>query len=439
MADSRRAFLGKAGAAIVYKLAGSASFLKAAAPNDQIGLGFIGSGIQGSILMGQFVQMPGVRPVMVADLYDGCLARAKEQTGGVIETTKDYEKVLARKDVDAVVIAAPDHWHKRIVLDALAAGKHVYIEKPMTWSINEGQEMIAAEKRSGKLLQVGSQAKSSTLTAKARELVKSGALGKVNMIRMSNNRNSAEGAWAYPIPPDASPQTIDWRRFLGDRPKKPFDPSIFFRWRCWWDYSGGVATDLFVHLLTTLHEIMDVPAPVSAVSQGGLYKWKDGRNVPDVMNSLFEYESGFVADMYVNLCNARRGEPATFMGTEATMVMDAGKLILYPEITRPNVQAYGSSSWPKAARKAYFEANGYTADGKPATPLPPPKEVQEVKVERGPSHYEWFIISLREGKPSRENATEGHYAAGAAHIANMAYRHGCRMRWNFKTGKVNKD
>jgi len=167
-------------------------------------------------------------------------------------------------------------------------------------------------------------------------------------------------------------------------------------------------------------------------------KTKTGESYPRRLYLIFA-GLAVLSCLGLDFLAARRGEPATFMGTEATMVMDAGKLLLYPEITRPNVQAYGSSSWPKAARKAYFEANGYTADGKPATPLPPPKEVQEGKVERGPSHYEWFIISLREGKPSRENATEGHYAAGAAHIANMAYRHGCRMRWNFRTGKVNKD
>src|SRR5690606_17055132 len=116
----------------------------------------------------------------------------------------------------------------------------------------------------------------------------SGAIGKVNMIRISNNRNSPEGAWVYPIPPDASPKTIDWARFLGPAPRRDFDPKVFFRWRCWWEYSGGIATDLFVHLLTMIHATMEVKAPRSVVSMGGLYKWKDGRTVPDVMNSIFE-------------------------------------------------------------------------------------------------------------------------------------------------------
>jgi predicted dehydrogenase len=436
MVKSRRDFLSAAGAAIVYQLVGARPSLKAASANDQIGLGFIGTGIEGAMLLGQFMKISGVRPIIVADLYDGYLQRAKEQTGGTIETTKDYYAVLNRKDVDAVVIATPDHWHKRMVLDSLAAGKHVYIEKPMTWSIEEGKEIIRAVQQSGKLLQVGSQPKSSPLTAKAKEIVKSGILGKITMVRMSNNRNTPEGAWVYPIPPDASPQTIDWRAFLGHTRKRPFDPKIFFRWRCWWEFSGGVATDLFVHLLTWLHEAMSVTAPVSVVSQGGLYRWKDGRTVPDVLNSVFEYGEGFLADMYVNLCNSRAGQPTTIMGTEGTLVQEGARLVLYPENIPPDVQVYGSSAWPKALRTAYFEKNGYTPDGRPTTPLPPPKQPQTIPVERGPSHYEHFIISLREGKPSVENVYEGHYAAAGAHLANIAYRKGRRVRWDPKTGKV---
>ena len=437
MTDNRRQFLAKTGAAVVYQLVASAPFLKAAAANDQIGLGFIGTGIQGAILMDNFIRMPGVRPVIVADLYDGCLQRAKEQNDGKIETTKRYEEVLGRKDVDAVVIATPDHWHKRMVLEALSAGKHVYIEKPMTWSIDEGKVIIDAVSRAKRMLQVGSQPKTSTLTAKTREVIKSGVLGKVTMVRMSNHRNSPEGAWVYPIPPDASPQTVDWDRFVGHTSKRPFDPKIFFRWRCWWEYSGGVATDLFVHLLTWLHEAMDVPAPRSVVSQGGLYHFHDGRTVPDVMNSIFEYD-GFMADMYVHLCNGRAAQPTTIMGTQGTLVQQGSRLMLYPEPVAPEVQVYGSSSWPKEMRTAYFDKYGCMPDGKPKTPPPAPKEPEPIPVERGPSHYEHFILSLRDGKPSRENETEGHRAAAAAHLANMAYRKGRRVGWDYATGMVSE-
>jgi predicted dehydrogenase len=266
-------------------------------------------------------------------------------------------------------------------------------------------------------------------------LIKSGAIGKVHMVRMADHRNNAEGAWVYPIPPDASTETIDWDRFIGSSPKRAFDPKIFFRWRCWWEYSGGVATDLYVHLLTWLHEVMDISAPKAVVSQGGIYKWNDGRSVPDIMNSIFEYD-GFIADMYVNLASGFGARGIFLMGTEGTLVSDRGKFTLYPERILPDIQSYGTLGWPKAMRAAYFESNGWTAEGRPKTPLPEAKKPEEITIPRGPSHYELFITSVRENKPSRETATEGHYAAGAAHIANLAYRKGRRVSWDYKTGKV---
>lgn len=436
MASSRRNFLTRGGAAVVYSLAAARpKRARAAASNDQLGVGFIGSGIRGTQLIDDFRANPAVRCVAVTDLYDGCLARAKEQLGPGIVTGKDYRRVLDNKDIDAVVIATPDHLHRRITLDALSAGKHIYVEKPLTWSIEEGSEIIAAEKASGKVLQVGSQGKTSPLTAKAREIIKSGALGQVTMVRMANHRNTAMGAWKYEVPPDASPQTIDWTRFLGDRAARKFDARAFFQWRCWWEFSGGVATDLFVHLLTWLHEVMDVPAPSSVVSQGGLYFWKDGRDVPDVMNSVFEYD-GFVADMYVHLANTHQTGGTEILGTKASLAVERDQLVFYPEPTDHGVQGYGTLHWPKAARARYFESKGYTPEGRPREPHPAPKEPEEIKIERGPSHADHFIASVRERKPSKENALEGHLAAGAGHLANLAYRRGKKMRWDWKTGKV---
>jgi len=436
MIENRREFLSAAGAAVIYKMVPSGFTLKAATANDQIGFGFIGSGVRGTYLLRKFQAIPGVRPIVVADLYDGYLRRAKEDTGGRIATTKRYEEVLANKDVDAVVIATPDHWHKKIVLDALEAGKHVYVEKPMTWSVEEGLEIVNAAKRTGKKVQVGSQHRTSALAAKAREIVKSGALGKVTMVRMANHRNSADGAWVWPIPPDASPETCDWERFLGPAPKRPWTPEHFFRWRCWWDYSGGVATDLFVHLLTWLHYVMDVKAPVSAVSQGGLYKWRDGRNVPDVLNTVYEYQEGFIADMYVHLAAAFPTRSTIIIGDEGTLEEAGDKLILHPFTHRPEVSQYGITGWPKDMKAKYWEAHGYTADGRPKNPLPPRKKPREIPFGSRPSHYELFVLALREDKPTEEDALEGHYAAGAAHLANLAYRNHQRASWDPDTAEV---
>jgi predicted dehydrogenase len=438
MHTGRRRFLGTAGAAVVYTLAGPKRKAKAAGINEAVSLGFIGSGIRGTGLINEFKAAANTKLLAVCDLYDGCLARAKEQINPEIAVSKDYRAILDRKDIDAVVIATPDHLHKKMVLDALAAGKHVYIEKPMTWSLEEGPAIIAAEKASGKLVQVGSQTKTTPFTAKVRELVTQGAIGKVNMVRMCNHRNDAQGAWKYPVPPDASTQTIDWDRFLGDRPKRPFDPRLFFQWRCWWEFSGGVATDLFVHLLTWLHEAIHVQAPVSVASFGGIWKWNDGRNVPDVLNSLFEYKEGFIADIYVNLANTYPTRSIVVMGSEGSLVEERGRLVQYFEPVDRDVQSYGTMQWPAAARAAYYESKGWTAAGQPKEPLPDPRQPAEVKLERGPSHAELFVISLREGKPSVENAQEGHLAAGAAHVANMAYRKGKRLRWDHLSGKVSE-
>lgn len=267
MASTRRTFLRTASA--VYTLGPAAAAL-AQSGAGEVRRGFIGSGVRGKQLIDEFAAVPGARGLAVADRavsdqYDGCRQRAQEQLGDAIWTGRDYRALLDKKEIDAVVIATPDHWHEKITLDALFSGEHVYIEKPMTWFIAEGPHIIATAKASGKVLQVGSQAKTSALTVKAREIVASGALGKVNRIRMAKHRNSAEVAWQYPAPPDASEKTIDWPAWQGRTRKRAFEPAVVFQWRRFWEYSGGVAADLFVYQFTQMHEIMGVRAPRSAV------------------------------------------------------------------------------------------------------------------------------------------------------------------------------
>lgn len=420
MATSRRSFLYTLSAAVP---------AAAQTSKDPVGLGFIGSGIRGKQLIDEFMAVPGAKGIAVADLYDGCLQRAKEQLGDGIQAGREYRAILDNKDVDAVVVATPDHWHEKIVLDALSAGKHVYVEKPMTWSIEEGPRIIAAAKAARKVLQVGSQAKTSALTAKARELIANGALGKVNMIRMANHRNSSEGAWQYPVPPDASETTIDWPTWLGKAANRPFDPKVVFQWRRFWDFSGGVAADLFVHQFTQMHEIMNVKAPVSAVSAGGTWKWKDGRTVPDVMNSMLEYPEGFLVDVYVNQANGMSPKGIYIYGDEGTLLVEYSRLTLTPEPPARKGQNYGSLNFPKKLRDEYlapFAGETY----------PPEPVAKEMPIERGQSHNWFFIDSIVNNKPSRENATEGHYAASAAHLCNLAYRQKTRATWNPATGKV---
>jgi predicted dehydrogenase len=436
MEPTRRHFVKTgAAAAALYMLAGPKPELHAAGPNDQIGVGFIGSGIRGSYHVDSFNKMPGVRALIVADLYDGHLAWAKEATEGKIETTRSYQEVLARKDVDAVVISTPDHWHARMVLDALAAGKHVFVEKPMTYTVSEGKQIMDAVQKAGKLLMVGSQSKTSPITAKARELVKSGVLGKLSMVRLADYRNSPEGAWVYPVPPDASAQTIDWDKWQGSAPKRSFDAERVFRWRCWWEYSGGVATDLWVHQLTTMHEIMDVKAPKSAVAQGGIFRFPDGRTCPDLLTGLLEYPN-FIVEITANLGSSRRATETLVAGSEASLsLVNNGALVTYEPTPSP-VASYGLNGWPKATIEKYLASLGY-ADGKrpSSTPAKPP---QTFPVERGLEHNELFIKALRDGTPSLETAEDGHNAAVGAHISNQAYRRGRKVSYDAATFRVSE-
>lgn len=424
---TRRSFLGRAAApAVVYKFVKGAPALYAAAAD--LRFGFIGVGIRGMFLLEEF-QKIGVKPVIAADVYDGHLTRAKEVTKGTIATTRDYRTVLDHKDIDAVVIATPDHWHKQMMLDALAAGKHVYLEKPMAWSIEQCLEIARAVEASKQKVQIGSGAGNSPISEKAREIVASGALGQVNHVRMENNRNNLEGAWVYAVPPDASPQTIDWQRFVGPSPQRDFDANIFFRWRCWWEYSGGVATDLYVHMLTQLHCVMRVEVARSVVAQGGIFRWKDGRTVPDFMSSLYEYP-GFLASLSVNLGNAQAGRSMTIYGSKGTLLVGGRNTLVHTEeAVDRDVQRYGTNAWPAAMRQAYFAAKGNAVRPVPAKP-------KEIVVTSGPSHQAAFVQSLGEGQPLRETAWEGHCAAGSAHLANVAYRSGRRMSWDAKTGEI---
>ncbi len=255
---------------------------------ETIQIALIGAGGMGQGDAKLATALPGVKLIAACDVYDGRLQHMKEVYGKDLFTTRDYREILARKDVDAVIIATPDHWHSRISIDALGAGKHVYCEKPMVHAIEEGAAVIAAQNASGKVFQVGSQYRSSLMYQKARELYESKAIGKLNMVEAWLDRNTAMGAWEYTIPLDASPQTCDWDRFLGSAPKRPFDAARFFRWRNFSDYGTGVAGDLFVHLLTGLHTVTGSAGPTRIYATGGKRYWMD-RDVPDVMLATMDY------------------------------------------------------------------------------------------------------------------------------------------------------
>ena len=298
---SRRAFLQTtAGAAGASLIGGSMpldaepipSAEQAASASDRVRFGIVGVGMEGSGLLQTAIQLRGVECVAAADLYDGRHELAKEIVGKPIRTTRRYKELLDAKDIDAIIVAVPDHWHKQVVVDALAAGKDVYCEKPMSHNPADGLEMVAAAKKTDRIVQIGAQRTSSVLCAKAKELYEQGAIGELNMVEATYGRNDPNGAWEYPPPPDLSPQNLDWDTWLGTAPKKPFDPLAFARWRCWKEYGTGVAGDLLVHLISGMQFVLGINQAPSRVSAfGGIYRWKDGRNMPDVHPVLFEYQN----------------------------------------------------------------------------------------------------------------------------------------------------
>ncbi|MCI0422602.1 MAG: Gfo/Idh/MocA family oxidoreductase, partial [Acidobacteria bacterium] len=253
--------------------------------NDQIQIGLIGAGGQGQGNAQIALQVPGVKLVAVADCYDGRLVHCREVWGDGIFTTRDYREILARSDVDAVLIATPDHLHKQAAVDAMNAGKDVYLEKPMIHLYSDGPEIIETARRAQRILQVGSQRVSSIIYRKAKQLLQAGAIGQISVINAwwDRNPNYPVGAFQGSIPPDASPDTIDWPRFLGPAPKEPFNAERFFQWRKWKAFGSGVAGDLFVHLFSGAHFITSSRGPTRAVAMGGIRYWKDGRDQPDVL------------------------------------------------------------------------------------------------------------------------------------------------------------
>ncbi|SCM56704.1 Inositol 2-dehydrogenase {ECO:0000255/HAMAP-Rule:MF_01671} [Petrimonas mucosa] len=257
--------------------------------NSNINIALIGKGGMGTSNTHTALSVQGVKLVGVCDLYDKRLKDAKAQWGNDLFTTKEYKEILSRKDVDAVIIATPDHWHQPIAIEAMNAGKHVYCEKPVIHKLNEGKALIEAQRKTGVKFQVGSQGMASLGNRAARLLVQQGVIGPVNFV--DGQFTSAPGRLnAFTAPEDASEETIWWSRFLGNAPKKPFNPQHFFAWRNWKDYGTGIAGDLFVHVLSSIHYIMDAEGPEKVYTTGGLRHYTDGlRDTPDVMLGYFDY------------------------------------------------------------------------------------------------------------------------------------------------------
>ena len=410
-------------------------------PNDKIRVGCIGIGNMGLGDVKTAVTVPGVEFVAAADIYEGRLTNAKERFGKQIFTTRDYRELLARPDIDAVIIATPDHWHATQAVAAMEAGKHVYCQKPMVKKPEDGHKVIAAEKRTGKIFQVGSQRVSSILYSRLREVINEGKIGEIRMIEAFYDRNSALGAWQYVIPHDASPATIDWDTFIGSAPKHSFDPIRLFRWRNYQDYGTGIAGDLFVHLFSGIHYVMDSQGPERVYASGGTYYWNDGRDVPDLMIGLYDYpktekHGAHQITLRVNFeAGTGGGQSFRFVGTEGYITLDVSSGFTVTSTPRESRPGYDLESFPSGVKekflidyKAKYPEQKPTADSmRPATSFSyklPPGYMEQY------AHHANFFDAIRNKRAVIEDSTFGLRAAAPALLSNTSYFEKRLVQWD---------
>jgi predicted dehydrogenase len=400
--------------------------------NDKIRIGVIGYGVQGHFDLRTALKVPGVEVAGICDLYQGRLVNAKEQFGESLYTTNNYKDLLDRTDIDAVLICTTDVWHARITIDALAKGKHVYCEKPMVYKISEGYSVMDAAKKSGKVLQVGSQRVSSIGYLKAKELLAAGEIGELNMVNAVYDRQSSIGAWEYTIPKDANAMTTNWDKFIEGTEKMDYDAKKFFWWRAYKEVGTGVAGDLFIHLLSGSHLITNSKGPESIFSTGQFSYWKDGRNLPDVMSGVLQYpktkeHAAFLMTLQVNFISGTGGqEIIKLIGSEGVIEVNGNNITLKHSLM-PEAPSFGGydSLFTFSKRMQEEMQKDYNAKW---TSEQQKRKIKDDIIFKAPEgyddhldHFTNFFDSVRTGKPVIEDAEFGFRAAAPALSCNKSY------------------
>ncbi len=410
--------------------------------SDKIRIGLIGCGIIGHYDTDTALKVSGTVLTAVCDLYTGRLERAKEKWGKDLYITRDYRELLARPDVDAVLICTPDHWHQKIAVDAMNAGKHVYCEKPMVQQIEEGNAIIETQRKTGKVFQVGSQRASSVAVLEAGKILKQGTIGELTFVEAYCDRTDSRGAWQYSVPTDASPQTIDFDTFLGQAPKVPFDPVRFFRWRNYKDYGTGVAGDLFVHLLTGLHTMTGAIGPDRIFALGEINYWKDGRDAYDMVNALMSYPQtqqhpAFQFFTRVNLSDGegKGGFGIKLIGTEGVIDMGWNEFMVRT-LKRNPAPGYGGydsfdsfsarqkEDFKKWYNDKYGKSEAGVQIGKEVPFNPPPNYDDRL------DHLITFFNAIRTGSAVTEDAVFGLRTAGPSIACNLSVARKQLINWD---------
>ncbi len=368
--------------------------------NDRLRVGAIGCGGQGMAHLNALVKMresDNIDVLSLCDVYDKRAGQGAKLTGARI--VKDYRRILDDKDIDYVLIATPEHWHARMTLDAADARKHIYCEKPMTHTTDEAKKVVAKIRASGVKMQVGVQGMSDDSYETAHKFVADGALGKVVLAQIDYSRNHIGDFWAYPIDSDARPgENLDWRAWLGPAPKRAFDPARYFRWRHYWDYSGGIAADLFVHRATRIIKALGLTFPQYAAASGGKFEFTaSAAEIPDTLNILLDYPDGLTVQLISSQANERR-VPHLLRGHKATLEFTNTGFTIKPERNFAN------------------EVKEY--------------EHKKTGAEELDLHHRNLINAIRVGEPLKCDVMLGYYGVVACAMGNESYRHRKYMRWD---------
>ncbi len=399
----------------------------------------------------EFLDQPDLNVVVngLCDIYEGNAEKglkacaninrlgSEDEQGIKPKRYNNYKELLAADDIDAVIIATPDHWHGTITIEAARAGKHVYCEKPMTWTIQETYEVVKAVKENGIVFQLGHQNRQTESYFKAKEAIRKNVLGKVSLIEVTTNRNDPVGAWVYDIPENAGPQNIDWYQFIGPAPFHEFSLERFFRWRCWWDYSTGLSGDLFTHEYDAMNQILGLGIPHSAVATGGIYFYKDGRTVPDVLQMAFEYPEKDLTLLYSATLASDKNRGRVVMGHDARMEVGADlKIYADEESTKyrekiesglidPRLPIYSFTPGMKqvdaitSPTEQYFAGRGlmFTYRG-------------GKRIDTTHLHIKEWLDCIRGGGTTSCNIDRGFEEAMTAHMGTVSYHENRKVFWD---------
>ena len=418
-------------------LAAAPALLKSQSPNDRLRVGWIATGSRGQFVMKQMYRLSkdSVTVTAVCATYQGNLNAGKDivqsnEPGHTPKTYVAYRDLLADPNVDVVFISSPEHLHFPMALQAIAANKHIYLEKPIAHTIEEGQQIVEASEKSGRVLQVGTQNRSNKLYIRAREMVQNGDIGEVHYVRAFWYRNfdaqadptkTTPAAWRYVIPSDTTPENTDWQRFLEGSAHKniSFSPERYFQWRNYWDYSGGISTDLLVHQTDISNFVCNRTVPFSCMASGGVYQWgkefHDDREVPDTFSAIYEYPDRFHLNYSCYFGNDQYGYGEQFMGHDGTIeVMDRQNLHFYPQ---PKfIKGHAPFTKQTELHLNYlkdFDQPDATAD-----------------------HVHNFLMAVLGKEKAIAPARAGQIAAIPGHLATLSYKTDHKTFWDPATNKV---